>query len=106
MRAALALMLALAAVPALAQEPAAMRGYQVKGAAALWPAEIGDDGARTYIRWREDQPLPATFAIGAGGREELVEGHVRGGIYTIDRVYERLVFRIDKLAVTARRLGS
>jgi type IV secretory pathway VirB9-like protein len=111
MRLALALLLAILPVPALASEaapdePQPMRGYRLKGASALLPVAIGDDGRRTYIQWRDDQPMPATFAIGADGQEEIVDGYVRAGIYTIDRVYPRLVFRIDKLAVMARREGS
>ena len=47
--------------------------------------------------------MPATFAFGPTGEEQMVEGYMRGGVFTIDRVYEQLIFRIDKDAARARR---
>jgi type IV secretion system protein VirB9 len=36
------------------------------------------------------------FGIGFNGEEEVVDGYMRDGVFTIDRVYGELVFRIDK----------
>jgi type IV secretion system protein VirB9 len=84
---------------------AAMSGsYRLRGDAALRPSRIADDGAKTYIRWDEHQALPAVFGIGPTGNEEVVNGYMRGGLFTIDRVYGELVFRIDKAKAEARRL--
>jgi len=77
--------------------------YHLTGEAALLPAKIGDDGARTYIEWDRYQSLPAVFGIGANGAEEAVDGYMRQGIFTIDRVYQQLIFRIDKKRGLARR---
>lgn len=77
--------------------------YRQSGDRSVRPRSIGDDGAKTYIIWDEDQAMPAVFAIGPSGKEEMVEGYMRGGIFTIDRVYDRLVFRIDGDAAKARR---
>ncbi|MBT2134657.1 TrbG/VirB9 family P-type conjugative transfer protein [Croceibacterium sp. LX-88] len=80
--------------------------YRLSGEQTLRPARMGDDGERTYIEWAANQSLPAVFGIGASGQEEVVDGYMREGVFTIDRVYSELVFRIDKLRVRARRIGS
>lgn len=77
--------------------------YRVKGSIEITPSAIADDGARTYIEWRGDQPMPATFAIGDDGREQVVDGYVRDGVFTIDDVFARLIFRKDRLLAEARR---
>jgi type IV secretion system protein VirB9 len=69
--------------------------YRLKGDASVFPASITDDGVRTTIAFGPDQPLPAIFAIGPTGEEEVVNGYMRGGHFVIDRVYRELVFRID-----------
>ena len=33
----------------------------------------------------------------------MVDGYVRGGVFTIDRIYRTLIFRIDKEKAKARR---
>ena len=78
--------------------------YRLSGERTLMPSRIGDDGERTYLEWGEYQSLPAVFGIGATGEEEVVDGYMREGIFTIDRVYGELVFRIDKKRAKARRV--
>ena len=70
--------------------------YSFKGSDVLRPSSIGDDGSKTYISWRQDQPIPAVFAVGPSGNEEMVDGYFRAGRFTIDRVYDRLVFKLDR----------
>ena len=77
--------------------------YRLRGDRAVQPAAISDDGTKTYLIWGEKQAMPAVFAIGPSGEEEMVEGYMRGGVYTIDRVYAELVFRIDKEKARAQR---
>ena len=77
--------------------------YRLRGDSEVHPADIRDDGARTYITYGPDQPLPAVFAIGPTGDEEMVNGYMRGDVYVIDRVYNELVFRLDKDRARARR---
>lgn len=79
--------------------------YRLSGSRALRPTSISDDGQKTYIEWAGDSAMPATFALGPTGEEQMVDGYVRGGIFTIDRVYETLIFRIDKERAKARRQG-
>lgn len=90
------------AVPA-PDMPTKGTSYQVKGAASLKPLQIVDDGARTYLKWGDDQALPAIFALNELGEEETIDCYMRGGIMVIDRVYSRLVFRIGKHAAWANR---
>lgn len=77
--------------------------YRLSGERSLLPSRIGDDGERTFLEWGEYQSLPAVFGIGANGEEEVVDGYMRGGVFTIDRVYSELVFRIDRKRAKARR---
>ena len=77
--------------------------YRLRGDQEVRPQDITDDGVRTRITYAPGQPLPAVFAIGPTGDEEVVNGYMRGDVYEIDRVYEELVFRIDKEKATARR---
>jgi type IV secretion system protein VirB9 len=80
--------------------------YKLSGSARVRPARITDDGERTYIEWGEYQSLPAVFGVGPTDQEEVVDGYMRGGVFTIDRVYRELVFRIDKERAKAKRLAE
>lgn len=93
-------------VPLGSVDPASRFTYRLSGSKALRPAAISDDGAKTFIEWPGDQAVPATFALGPTGDEQMVDGYMRGGIYTIDRVYQTLIFRIDKQSATATRIGK
>lgn len=77
--------------------------YSFRGDREVRPEELTDDGIRTYITYAPGQPLAAVFAIGATGEEEVVNGYMRGDVFEIDRVYDELVFRIDRDKATARR---
>jgi len=77
--------------------------YRVRGDRSVRPASIRDDGKKTVIEYGVGQSLPAVFAIGPSGDEEVVDGYMRHGKFVIDRVHPRLVFRIDKEKATARR---
>lgn len=96
----------IAIAPADRATPAAtgqMGTYRLKGDRSVLPKTVNDDGARTYIHFGVDQALPAIFAIGPTGEEQVVNGHMRAGVFVIDRIYEELVFRIDGDKATARR---
>lgn len=80
-----------------------LSSYKLSGELSLRPARISDDGAHMYLEWTEEQALPAVFAVNAQGKEEMVDGYMRQGIFTIDRVHSHLVFRIDKKRARADR---
>ncbi|GAA4643088.1 hypothetical protein GCM10023115_10480 [Pontixanthobacter gangjinensis] len=77
--------------------------YRMRGDKSVRPARISDDGVRTTIEFPPEQDLPAIFAIGPTGDEQVVNGHMRSGVFVIDRVHRKLVFRIDKDKATAQR---
>ncbi|UVO52822.1 TrbG/VirB9 family P-type conjugative transfer protein [Sphingomonas sp. SUN039] len=88
------------------QAPLAEGRYRLSGARAVRPSRISDDGRRTYIEWPGEAALPAVYAVNARGQEELVNGNMRDGLYVIDSVVPRLVFRIDAALARATRIGG
>lgn len=90
-------------VTAIAPDVPKPARYKITGTRELRPIGISDDGGKTYIEWSRDQAIPAVFAVDGLRREEMVNGYMRDDIFTIDRVYERLVFRIDRAMAMATR---
>lgn len=78
--------------------------YRLRGDEQVHPAEIGDNGHKTVIRWREGLPLPAVFADDGSGEEMVVDSQMRDGRIFIDRVYSELIFRLGDHRATARRV--
>lgn len=78
--------------------------YRVGGDRALRPSRISDDGTHTYIEWPEERALPAVYAVNEQGQETLVNGGMRDGIWVIDGIANRLVFRIDRAVAHANRI--
>ena len=89
-----------------AATPPARGRYRLSGDRAVRPSGIDDDGAKTYIEWPAEHALPAVYSVDAKGRESLVNGNMRDGIYVIDSVVERLVFRLDKQVARASRVAA
>ncbi|MGH7028693.1 TrbG/VirB9 family P-type conjugative transfer protein [Brevundimonas sp.] len=78
--------------------------YRLRGARALRPSAISDDGVRTYVEWRAQQTLPAVFAIDERGDEVLLDGHMRDGRYVVDAVHPTLLFRLERQTARADRI--
>lgn len=79
--------------------------YRMSGSRTLWPRRISDDGIHTYIDFPAESALPAIYAVDARGRETLVNGGMRDGLFVIDSVQPRLVFRIDRHVARAARIA-
>ncbi len=77
--------------------------YRLRGDHEVRPVSVRDNGEKTIITYAPDQALPAVFAVGPTGDEEVVDGYMRGDVFVIDRVHQELVFRIDRENATARR---
>lgn len=77
--------------------------YSLSGDKMLRPSLIWDDGQKTYLDWPPSLEMPAVFAIGPDGQEQLVNGYMRGDKYVIDAVYGRLLFRLDQQTARADR---
>lgn len=91
------------ASPETGEEIALDWTYKMSGDRSVRPLSIGDNGVKTIIEYAPGQPLPAVFAIGPTGDEEVVDGYMRDGRFVIDRIHEELVFRIDKERAKAKR---
>lgn len=91
------------AVAVVPPAPALEITYKLSGDRSLRPVRVDDDGRRTTIEWSEGQALPATFGIGPTGEEEVADGHMRDGVYVLDRVWPELVFRMDDASAWATR---
>jgi len=95
------------AVPQAAATAGLPKGsYKLSGAASIRPAEIWDDGEKTFMNWPLAVEAPAVFAIDGAGKESLVNSHFRDGRFVIDAVYSRLLFRLDHLVAKADRKGG
>ena len=88
--------------PAVREAPKAT--YRFGGSAAIRPASMSDDGASTFIEWRDDGQVPAIFMVNGQGAEVLINGAMRDGRYVIDLVADRFVFRLGNQQATATRL--
>jgi type IV secretion system protein VirB9 len=77
--------------------------YRFRGARALFPVAMFDDGQHTTVTWGKDTLLPAVYAVGSDGKERIVNGHFRGVDYVVDEVAPRFVLRADKQTATATR---
>ncbi|WAC59778.1 TrbG/VirB9 family P-type conjugative transfer protein [Brevundimonas sp. SL130] len=77
--------------------------YRLTGARGARPAAIDDDGVRTYIEWKPQQPLPAVFSVDERGAETLLQGQTRDDRYVIDAVHPTILFRLDRQVARATR---
>lgn len=89
--------------PATVASSASPSRYAISGARLLRPASVRDDGERTFVQWRDDQPLPAVYLRAADGTESLADGWLRDGVMVIDRVAPVLLFRMDDQVARADR---
>lgn len=83
------------APPPAAAASAATRNsaYVTRGAAALKPAEVFDDGRFTYFRWTVEASVPAIFVLTQNGEESLVNSAVRDGYVVIEQVASSFILR-------------
>ncbi|WP_240505876.1 TrbG/VirB9 family P-type conjugative transfer protein [Erythrobacter colymbi] len=77
--------------------------YALGGEKSLWPSAMSDDGTFTSIVWEPDVTMPAVYKVNARGKEEIVNGIVRDGVYVVEGIAERFVFRLGKAVAVARR---
>ena len=81
---------------------AAETTYKLRGAKALYPLAMYDDGRRTVIRWSAGHPLPAVFALN-GRQERLINGRMIGDDFVIEGASPRYKFRYGPAEATAIR---
>ncbi len=90
-----------AASSALPTAPVAT--FKFRGARALFPASMYDDGRRTIVTWSVGTFLPAIFAVAQGGREAIVNGRMVAGDYVVEGTASRFVFRLGNEQAIATR---
>lgn len=91
------------AAPRPAGPARAQASYKLSGDKDVLPIAIHEADGKTLIEWAPSQAIPAVFALDRQGNEELVNGYMRDEVFVIDRVYDALVFRIDKALARAQR---
>ncbi|MEZ5955697.1 MAG: TrbG/VirB9 family P-type conjugative transfer protein [Hyphomonadaceae bacterium] len=80
--------------------------YESSGAQALAPLRVFDDGRSTYFQLREGGEVPAIFAIGRDGGEELVNSQIQGDTVVVDRIADGFVLRHGSDVISVRRTGA
>ncbi len=69
-----------------------------RGRKPAWaPTAVMTDGARTFLRFPESLSAgeaPALFIVGAGGSIQLVNYRQQGGLWVVDRVFDRAELRV------------
>ena len=67
--------------------------YSYEGSASNVPLRVFDDGQATYFQFRSGEDYPAIFALGADGKEGVVNSFVRDGYVVVDQVVRGFVLR-------------
>lgn len=67
--------------------------YAFRGTRGLRPLNAVDDGRVTTLIWSASTPLPAVYAVGADGQEQLINGAMRDGGLVIEGVAREYVLR-------------
>lgn len=86
-----------------APTPVTRGTYRLRGARALWPLELVDDGAFTRIRWSSAGPQPAVYRDDGKRGLALVNGVMKDGVYVIEGVAQHLVFVLGRAKASADR---
>lgn len=89
------------APPDPAARPAEINfAWRAKGEKSLLPKMFFDDGRSTFLRWNEEDVLPAILTRGPNGAEGPVNYTVRGEYIVVDGVPNQLVLRSGKHVAT------
>lgn len=67
--------------------------YSYDGSAKTLPVKVFDDGQDTYFTFRQEEDLPAIFAVDPDGGEAVVNTRQRDGYVVVDRVVRGFVLR-------------
>ena len=98
--------LTAASDPYAVVDPAALNfAWEAKGARALLPAQIYDDGTATFLSWPAGTPLPAILVKDHEGGEGPVNFAVRGETIVVDGVPGELVLRSGEDSATLTNRG-
>ena len=79
--------------------------WETKGAAALLPAQVYDDGEATFLTWAPGTTMPAILIKDHEGTEGPVNFAVRGEVIVVDGVPREIVLRAGDNAATLTNRG-
>lgn len=79
--------------------------WESKGAAALLPAQVYDDGEATFLTWAPGATLPAILIKDHEGTEGPVNYAVRGEVIVVDGVPREIVLRAGRESATLNNRG-
>lgn len=79
--------------------------YAFKGAKAIYPVRVFDDGVSTYFEFLNDKDTPAVFVMGPDGKEEMASTRIAGRYTVADIRAERFVLRYGKAKVDVLNSG-
>jgi len=67
--------------------------YSYEGSSKTLPVKVFDDGQDTYFAFRQEEDLPAIFAVDPDGGEAVVNTRQRDGYVVADRIARGFVLR-------------
>ncbi|WP_022678814.1 P-type conjugative transfer protein VirB9 [Sandarakinorhabdus limnophila] len=67
--------------------------YSYTGDKSNLPSRVFDDGRFTYFQWPAGIDTPAVFAVGADGKESLVNHIVKGRYFVVEQLAGQFVLR-------------
>jgi type IV secretion system protein VirB9 len=76
--------------------------YSNKGAKALYPVRVFDDGRATYFQFDAKREAPAVFFIAQDGKEEIANTRIQGAYTVADVTAEFFVLRYGKTKADVR----
>jgi len=76
--------------------------YTAKGAKALHPIRVFDDGKATYFQFDSKRDAPAVFFIATDGKEEIANTRISGAYTVADVTAENFVLRYGKTKADVR----
>ena len=72
--------------------------YTMRGADALAPTRVFDDGEFTYFQFPNEIDTPAIFLVDREKKEAIVNFHVRGKYIVVERIGSQFILRHGNLA--------
>jgi type IV secretion system protein VirB9 len=76
--------------------------YSNKGAKAIWPIRVFDDGQATYFQFDAKREAPAVFFTAPDGKEEMANTRVMGEYTVADVTAEHFILRYGKTKAEVR----
>lgn len=80
-------------------------GYQIQGDPRVAPAQVFDDGKRTFLQLPRTDPMPAIFAVTSAG-QVLLPGRPEGQFTVVERVEKQWLLTLGASRATIKYSGA